>query len=237
MISIVICDDELSYQEIIACKIKQCMQTKFEMDCNIVCFDRLSELKKYAETNKIDILFLDIMVDDENAMDWSINNFQNKYTQIVFMTSFPQCAYNISEANCCYYLVKSRLTEETLTKALQRALQKTTKKDPNLTIVKSGSKNYTINFQDIQYIETFNNNITLHLQSKEDITIYSTLKEYEATLPPNFLRCHKCYMINMNHIIGYEPHKFIISTGETIPVPPKKYKNIIKSYENYLINL
>lgn len=237
MVNIVVCDDDASFQEIMTFKINQCLQNKFEMDCKISVFDKLTDLKTYIEGNKVDILFLDIMINDENAMDWSIQNIKNKYTQIVFMTSFPQCAYNISETSCCYYLVKSRITEENLTKALQRALQKTTKKDPNLTLVKSGSKNYTINFQDIQYIETFNNNITLHLQNKEDITIYSSLKEYADTLPPNFLRCHKCYMVNMNHIIGYEPHRFVISTGEMIPVPPKKYKTVVKAYENYLLNL
>ena len=177
------------------------------------------------------------MVNDENAMDWSIKNIKSRYTQIIFITSFPQCAYNISESNCCYYLVKSRIDEENLTKALKKALQKTTKKDPNMTLIKSGNKNFIINYQDIYYIETFNNNLTIHLQDMDDITIYSTLKEYADKLPPNFLRCHKCYMVNMNHIKSYEPHKFVISTGESIPLPPKKYKNIIKIYTDYLLNL
>ena len=153
------------------------------------------------------------------------------------MTSFPQCAYNISEANCCYFLVKSRLKDENLAKAIKRALRKTTKKDPNLTTVKLGSKSITINSQDIIYIETFDNNITLHLKDKDNITIYSSLKDYAERLPANFLRCHKSYMINMNHIAGYKPHKFIINSGETIPIPPKKYKQIIKIYENYLLNI
>lgn len=236
MINIVICDDEKEYQEIIAFKINQCMKA-FDMDFNIKCFDKLTELKKHIEKNKTDIVFLDIMVNDTNSMDWSIENIKSKYTQIIFMTSFPQSAYNISETNCCYFLIKSRITEENLTKALKKALQKNTKKDPNMTLIKSGSKNYIINFQDILYIETFNNNITLHIRNGENITIYSTLKEYAEKLPPNFLRCHKCYMINMNHISGYEPHKFLISTGEEVPIPPKKYKLIIKSYKNYLVNI
>ena len=96
-----------------------------------------------------------------------------------------------------------------------------------MTLIKSGNKNFIINYQDIYYIETFNNNLTIHLQDMDDITIYSTLKEYADKLPPNFLRCHKCYMVNMNHIKSYEPHKFVISTGESIPLPPKKYKNFL----------
>jgi DNA-binding LytR/AlgR family response regulator len=213
------------------------MQNKFEMEYNIEYFNDLAKLSEYISNNKVDILFLDIMVNDTNAMDWSIKNIKNKYTQIIFITSFPQSAYNISEANCCYYIVKSRITDEILEKAIRRALKKTTKKDPNLAIVKSGSKNYVVNYQDILYIETFDNDIMLHLKDENSITIYTSLKEYSKNLPPNFLRCHKSYMVNMNHITGYEPHKFIINTGEALPIPPKKYNATIKAYKNYLENL
>jgi DNA-binding LytR/AlgR family response regulator len=237
MINIAICDDEPSYQEIISHKVRQCIREQFDMECSLECFNSLSELKKYLAKNKVDIVFLDIMVNDENSMDWSIENIKSKSTQIVFMTAFPQSAYNISESNCCYYIVKSRMTDEILTKALRRALQKASKKDPNLTIVKTGSKNYVISYQDILYIETFDNDIMLHLKNKDDITIYTSLKDYSKVLPPNFLRCHKSYMVNMNHITGYEPHKFIINTGEFIPIPPKKYNATVKTYKSYLENM
>lgn len=237
MVNIVICDDSPEYLEIIASKIEHCMKSKIQMEYNITSINSINELKTHLKKNNTDILFLDIMLNDENAMNWSIENIQNKYMQIIFMTSYPQCAYNISESSCCYYLAKSKITQENLFKALQRALQNTTKKDPNLTTVKLGTKNLIINFQDIQYIETFNNNITLHLKNADNITIYSTLKEYAKTLPPNFLRCHKCYMVNMNHITAYEPHKFIVDSTEAIPIPPKKYNEIINAYKNYLTNL
>lgn len=237
MINIAICDDSIDFQEIITQKIMSCMINKFEMDCTIKCFNQLSDFQKHLENNKVDIAFLDIMVNDENSMDWSIENLNNNYTQIIFMTSYPQCAYNLSEANCCYYIIKSRMNNEVLTKAIRRALQNTTKKDPNLTIVKLGSKNYIINYQDIIYIETFNNNLVLHIKDSDNITIYSSLKDYAEKLPPNFLRCHKSYMVNMNHINGYEPHKFNVISGNEIPIPPKKYNEIINTYKNYLRNL
>lgn len=237
MINIAICDDSIDFQEIITQKIMSCMINKFEMDCTIKCFSQLSDFQKHLENNKVDIAFLDIMVNDENSMDWSIENLNNNYTQIIFMTSYPQCAYNLSEANCCYYIIKSRMNNEVLTKAIRRALQNTTKKDPNLTIVKLGSKNYIINYQDIIYIETFNNNLVLHIKDSDNITIYSSLKDYAEKLPPNFLRCHKSYMVNMNHINGYEPHKFNVISGNEIPIPPKKYNEIINTYKNYLRNL
>ena len=43
---------------------------------------------------------------------------------------------------------------------------------------------------------------------------YSTLKEFEKELTPNFLRCHKSYMVNMNFIAGYEPYKFLLKNSK-----------------------
>ena len=237
MIHVAICDDSAQDIEIISYKVEQALKNHFEMEYTITCLDNLADLQVHLEIGTVDIVFLDIMVRDENAMDWSIEHIRNRRAQIIFLTSFPQCAYNISEANCCYYIVKSRLTQETVTRALQRALRELTKKEPNLTTVKSGNKNHIINYQDVLYIETFNNSITLHLENGSDITVYSSLKDYADKLPPNFLRCHKCYMVNMNRITGYEPHKFIMAYTQAIPIPPKKYKSVIKTYQNYLMHL
>lgn len=234
MINIVICDDSQDFLEIIKHKILHCMKNKFKMECTIKCFSELETFRKHIENSKVDIVFLDIMLDNKNSMDWSIENLRNGYTQLIFMTSFPQCAYNLSETSCCYYIMKSKMTDETLANAIKRALQNTTKKDPNLTVVKLGSKNYVINYQDILYIETFNNNLVLNMKNSEKITIYSSLKDYADKLPSNFLRCHKSYMVNMNHIAGYEPHKFRVISGKEIPIPPKKYGEIIITYQNYL---
>ena len=186
MLNIAICDDSKDFIEVISYKIRSCLKDKFNLECKISCFNELSAFQECIENNKIDIIFLDIMVNDTNAMDWYIANIHNNYTQIIFMTSFPQSAYNISETNCCYYLVKSRITKDTLSRALQRALQKITKKDPNFINVKLGSKNISVNQHDILFIETFNNNILLHINTAENISIYSSLKDFSESLPPNF---------------------------------------------------
>ena len=237
MVSIVVCDDNIDYQEIISEKIRNCMNNTFNMECDINCFNNLNDLSTYLEFHKTDIIFLDIMIDSQNAMDWSIDNIHNKYTQLIFMTAFPQSAYNISETKCCYFLMKSKLSESNLVRALQKALTANSQKNPNLINVKVGSKNFIINSQDIIYIESFSNSISIHIKGMDNLTVYSSLKSYQKTLPPNFFRCHKCYLVNMNQIKRYEPHKFIMSSEDEIPLPSKKYKDIIAHYQKYLMNL
>ena len=44
-------------------------------------------------------------------------------------------------------------------------------------------------------------------------------------------------MINMNYVASYQPHKFTLRTGVSIPIPPKKYKVVTNIYNNYLNNI
>lgn len=237
MIKIAICDDSIEFNEILSYKIKNALSKLIDIEYTVTSFTDLDTFKEYYDNNRVDIAFLDVMVNDRNAINWSISNLKNSYTQSVFMTSYPQCAYNLSETNCCYFIIKQKMNDESITNALRKALKNTTQKKNNMTIVKSGSKNIAVNFNELIYIETFNNNLVLHITNEEPITIYSTLKEYEKTLPPNFLRCHKCFMVNMNHIVSFEQHKFKVNSGDEIPIPPIKYSKMVDIYKDYIENI
>lgn len=152
------------------------------------------------------------------------------------MTSFPASAYNISDSNCCYFLLKSKMTDEKIEKALKRALQNGAKRNPDSAIIKSGSINHIISHRDILYLETAQaNNILMHLENGKEITIHTSLSKYEAEMPIYFFRCHQSYIVNLNKIATYEPYKLVLSNGAEIPVPPKKYGKIIKQYKAYLL--
>ena len=238
MVRILICDDDLSYQEILSFKIKKLFAEQLRMGCSIRCETELTRSLQIVQSGDADVLFLDVMLGEENAVDRFVSVQRSvRHIPCILMTAFPAETYNLSEMDCCYYLIKSRMTDEQLLRALRRAISQSAKKDPNLTLIRIGSKNYTINFQDLLYVESFNNNLTLYFADDSKMTIYFTLKKFLQMLPPNFLRCHKSYVVNMNHIQGFSPHFFTLTTGRQIPIPPKKYGEIVNTYRNYLMIL
>ena len=89
MLNIVICDDDTDFREIVEYKVRNCLAGFFETDYNIQIVSDLNRLAEVLADTKVDVLFLDIMVNNENSMNWSINNIRSSYTQIIFMTSFP----------------------------------------------------------------------------------------------------------------------------------------------------
>lgn len=235
MVQILICDDDASYREILTFKIEKLLRETLQVEAQVIGVETLDQVRAQLG-NGADILFLDVMLRQENTVDYLMQNQHLLHgVPCVLMTAFPVETYNLSEVDCCYYLIKSRMTDEQLLRALKRALNQLTKKEQDFEIVRVGSANYTVNFQDLLYAETFNNNLMLHMLDGKQMTIYSTLKKFTQTLPPNFLRCHKSFMVNMNHIGGFEPHCFTLRTGEKIPIPPKKYAEVVQAYRNYML--
>lgn len=238
MINILVCDDDKNYSEIIGHKVAKIFETKLKIEHRISFCDNLEALEAHISNEKFDIVFLDIMINEQNSVDWLIVNKAKSYsTQYIVMTSFPIESYRISEADSCYFLIKSKITDAQLLNSIKTAINNLSKSSVCKKIIKSGSRNYTINLPEITYIETFNNNIVIHIVTGEEYTIYSSLKAFSAMLTPNFLRCHKSFMVNMNYICGYEPHQFLLKNDLIVQISPKTYFKIVDEYRNYLLNL
>ena len=169
--NIVICDDDRNYGELLSEKIKLCLNDMFNFNYEIIYKSSLDELSEFLENDKADILFLDIMVNGINSVDWSINNLNGNNFQLIFMTFYPVEAYNIFETKCSYFLIKSKITDEQLKNALKKCIGNITQKKADLLIVKIGAKSVTLNLQDIEYIESLNNNISIYFNEQPPLTL------------------------------------------------------------------
>ena len=136
MINIVICDDEKSYQEILEFKIKKIFSDELNLECQIDYVSSLEDLENFIESKRVEIVFLDIMVDESNSIDWLIKRKENRSfkEQYIVMTAFPIESYRISEVESCFYLIKSKMTDEQLLKGIKKAINCVTKKEANQKI-------------------------------------------------------------------------------------------------------
>ena len=230
MITVAICDDDKAFLEILEAKIQR-VANEIGLKHNVVVFNSLKELQSY-DADKIDICFLDVMLAEGNSLDWLIETDLKDKPQVIAVTGFPGEIYNLSKTEACFLLLKSHIDDKNLICALQKALQNITVRK-NIIFVGVGNKNHAICTDDIIYIESFNNNILLHLVDGE-LNIYSTMKDFSKKLPINFLKCHKSYVVNMNHITGFYRNFFTMKNSKSVPIPPKKYNSIIEEYTNYI---
>lgn len=108
MLNIVICDDDIDFREIVEYKVRACLAGFFDTDYNIQKAVSLSRLAEILTDTKVDVLFLDIMVGNENSMNWSINNIRSSYTQIIFMTSFLQAPIIFQTATAAIFCLNRK---------------------------------------------------------------------------------------------------------------------------------
>ena len=69
--------------------------------------------------------------------------------------------------------------------------------------VKKGTGYVKLSVADIHYLEALENYVRLHTAT-EQFVVYSTLKDFEAKLPPSFFKTHRSHIVNLDHVRAYE---------------------------------
>jgi DNA-binding LytR/AlgR family response regulator len=115
---------------------------------------------------------------------------------------------------------------------LGKSLFKFEKRNPPTTIsticIKSYSDYQFVALQDIIYLKADNNTTDIYLNNGKTVNAYKTLKHFENTLPFYFLRIHKSYVVNINHVsrIHFSKSKCILNYNQILPFS-LSYKNNI----------
>ena len=98
----------------------------------------------------------------------------------------------------------------------------------------------SIVIQDINYIESFNRRLLFHLVDGR--TVYSTTlrNKFLESMPfdleaNNFIACHASFVVNMNQVKSISSNAFIMFNDKLIPISKRAYKDIKKTYINYLV--
>lgn len=173
-----------------------------------------------------DLIFLDYDLPDINGKD--ILNVLNPDTSVIMVTSnkdFGSDSYNYEQV--IDFLVKP-VDFARFYKGFQKALvlrEKENTIQKSRIFVKDGSKLVKINLEEVRYLKSEGNYISLVLKDKKILTLM-TLKELEPKLPNYFQKVHRSYMVNLNKI------DFIDNDGLEIE---KKHIPVSKSFEKELL--
>ena len=86
---------------------------------------------------------------------------------------------------------------------------------------------------DILYVESHDPNCTIHCLDNIIYTIRKKLDAIEAELDDShFLRCHKSYLVNMDHITA-AASDFVMSNGAIVPIRKTDIKYFREAYRKF----
>ena len=186
--------------------------------------------------HQVDLVFLDIEMPNLTGIDLvkTIDNMP----QFIFTTAYPEYALDGFNLNATDYLVKP-IPFHRFLKAISRAKEKYELENKvvvntplidnsgitnvdNFIFVKSEYENIKINIDTIVYIQGLKDYIKIYLSdtSKPVLTL-SSFKDILEKLPASkFIRVHKSYIVNIQHIKAIQKAKILVQdiripVGET----------------------
>ncbi|MCT4699503.1 MULTISPECIES: LytR/AlgR family response regulator transcription factor [Tenacibaculum] len=200
---------------------------------NIVIIDTFNnpiEAMHTIESNKIDVLFLDINMPKMNGLDFLRNTKIKPY--IIITTAYREFAIEGYDLDVLDYLVKP-IPFPRFLKTINKLTQRIQSNNTDLEIVKDAhiflkvdKKLVKIKHNDILYIESLKDYIKV-TTTEGNYVVHKSLTSITEELPSeHFLRIHRSYTIASDKVNYMEGNSLNIS-NKRIPIG-RKYLNTTK---------
>lgn len=214
-----IVDDEVLAQDLLAMYISRLDFLKLTGRCN-------NALQAFAALNsgEVDIIFLDIKMPEMSGLDL-VRSLKNP-PKVILTTAYDEYAVEGYELDIVDYLLKPIRFERFL-KAVNKVRQLPDKAlaAPMMPseidkpfYVRSDRKLVRIEPQEVRYIESLKNYLTIH-SGNQKIIIHTTLSNIEEELKDNpyFIQVHKSFIVNTRFV--YEVASSIIRLKDNTEIP------------------
>jgi DNA-binding LytR/AlgR family response regulator len=168
-------------------------------------FTNSFEAIKFLQTNKIDLLFLDIKMPDLSGLEF-LKSIASP-PMVIFTTAYSEHAVEGFELDAVDYLLKPFSLSRFLrscNKAYENYELRKTKSDAGSGLshifIKSGYEKIRMELEEILYAESNGNYVALVSATKKIISRL-TMSEVSALLPATgFIRIHRSYIVSRKNI-------------------------------------
>ena len=235
MIQIGLCDDDLAILSQL-----QVLLDRYQVERNaeITSAAFQSPLELLAEIEKgmrFDILLLDVLMPGENGIDAAreIRRYDNN-VKIIFLTSSSEFAVESYTVGAYFYQLKP-IWQESFFRLLDSVIAECAKSGSMSLILRCKSGITRVELDKLEYCEVLGRALWLHLTDGTVLEsgggmdhLCEQLAEHD-----NFLRIHRSYLVNLDHIKSIVPKAITMDSLAELPVPRGKYAELKDLYLEY----
>ena len=234
MLNFILCDDDAHMLNKLALLFEKAF-IKNDFDAKIVLkTQNYRELLSFMSSNLVNVVVLDI--EFKNSKINGLNIAEeirkiNKDCYIIFITSHFEYVMEAYTYKTFAYLFKNSLSVDTLSETLIRLFDDVS--GSSTKFIKIDGKGTFIDLNDVHFIEKNGMKLIYHT-SHGTIDTYNSFSKIEASLPENFVRCHKSFIANVNNIvyISLTDSSITFKNDEVCYIGPK-YKSLFMEVINY----
>lgn len=234
-IKAIIVDDEESAKDVLEnLLLRFCPEVTVAGKCSNV-----SSAVTLIKTVEPQLVFLDIEMPNYAGYE-IVNFFDDINFKMVFVTAYDNYAVRAFEVAAVDYLLKP-VNIERLKEAVRRVGEELSKdnwqsrmsvlgqslqsKTPEKIVLTDKGMQYVVNIEDVVAIEAQEAYCLIHTVQREFL-MSKNLKHFELILDnnPKFVRVHKSWLINLDHMVSYSKSDFNIVMSKGIIAKLSKYK-------------
>ena len=151
-----------------------------------------------------------------------VTGHRDKFVQQVFL----------KPANLSGYMLKP-VDEKILYENLQKISNEARQRRTQILSVQYKGEISVIPISSIRYIESAAHKISIYTEN-DLYTCYEKLDSIVSQLPPNFVQCHKSYVVNMDKIQRMSKDCITLSDGQNVAVSKSRYTAAKEQYFSYI---
>ena len=195
-IRIAICEDDQSDAAYLRKLIRECMEK-----AKITLYASGTSFLASQPAQRFDLVFFDIYMEGMDGIATATAFRENdEECGIVFTTISSSHMPEAFDVNAEQYLIKP-VEKSKLERVMRRRLRTLSRKEKTCLISAKG-RVLELSLNDIIYVEVYDHNCLVHTPNDTiDMGTSMRIDTFAQLLPePQFLRCHKSYIVNMHYV-------------------------------------
>lgn len=231
-LKIAVCDDLKAEQLQLANYIRAYCAAK-GIELGLQLYASGEELLERFRPGLFHILFLDIYMDVISGVETARRLRELDQTcAVIFATTSEEHGLVSYEVLASDYLVKPILQED-VDSAMDWCV-KQIRSTVRVLTVNTDAGPSQLPLREITYIEIQGHTALIHLDSNRVITARRGLDELEKEIDhPDFLRCHRSFLVNLNFVRALDKASFSMIGGEAVPIGSTILTKVKEQFMNW----
>ena len=207
--------------------------------------------KEWLKENEVDLIFVDINMPDMTGVEF-VQTLDVK-AMVIFTTAYAEYAIEGFKLSAIDYLLKPfglneivRATEKAQSLyeliQLQERVEKNQEQseeveesaeESGVLSVHADRKTHIVKLSNIVYLESAGEYVRLHLADGTKLVTLFRLKNMESSLQAaQFMRVHRSYIINLDHVSGYTKGRVFLTNEDYVPIGDSYKEQFISRVES-----
>lgn len=200
----------------------------------LASFDSALEARQWLqEGNSAELIFVDINMPELSGIDF-VRELGN-HPMVIFTTAYSEYAVEGFKLDAIDYLLKPfsfEIFERSARKAqsmmellrlrdggVQQLPESEQSAERECISIRADHKTSLVRYANIIYLESAGEYVRLHLVDGTKLVTFFRLKNMESALPSDkFVRVHRSFIVNIDHITGYTKGRVFMTGDDYVPI-------------------